>query len=88
MHNPDGCGGVVLLGSGSLQIQSGLTESLAGRFELTRMAGVNYPDAGGPPTTLPRTQPQRGMTKRLFSRILAGAGYFANCRKYPTNCQI
>lgn len=28
---------VVLLGSGSLQIQSGLTESLAGRFELTRI---------------------------------------------------
>lgn len=27
----------VLLGSGSLQIQSGLTESLAGRFELTRI---------------------------------------------------
>lgn len=28
---------VVVLGSGSLQIQSGLTESLAGRFELTRI---------------------------------------------------
>ena len=28
---------LVLLGSGSLQIQSGLTESLAGRFELTRI---------------------------------------------------
>lgn len=28
---------VVLLGSSSLQIQSGLTESLAGRFELTRI---------------------------------------------------
>lgn len=28
---------VVLLGSGSMQIQSGLTESLAGRFELTRI---------------------------------------------------
>jgi predicted AAA+ superfamily ATPase len=28
---------VVLLGSGSLQIQGGLTESLAGRFELTRI---------------------------------------------------
>jgi len=28
---------VVVLGSGSLQIQSGLTESLAGRFELTRV---------------------------------------------------
>jgi predicted AAA+ superfamily ATPase len=28
---------VVLLGSSHLQIQSGLTESLAGRFELTRI---------------------------------------------------
>jgi predicted AAA+ superfamily ATPase len=33
---------VVLLGSGSLQIQSGLTESLAGRFELTRIYHWTY----------------------------------------------
>ena len=33
---------VVLLGSSSLQIQSGLTESLAGRFELTRIYHWTY----------------------------------------------
>ena len=33
---------VVLLGSSSLQIQSGLTESLAGRFELTRIFHWTY----------------------------------------------
>jgi hypothetical protein len=33
---------VVLLGSSSLQIQSGLTESLAGRFELTRICHWSF----------------------------------------------
>lgn len=33
---------VVVLGSSSLQIQTGLTESLAGRFELTRIYHWNY----------------------------------------------
>ncbi|MDO9309777.1 MAG: ATP-binding protein [Deltaproteobacteria bacterium] len=33
---------VIVLGSSSLQIQTGLTESLAGRFELTRIYHWNY----------------------------------------------
>jgi len=40
-RNPGGLR-VVVLGSSSLQIQSGLTESLAGRFELMRIFHWNY----------------------------------------------
>ena len=35
---------VVVLGSSSLQLQTGLTESLAGRFELTRIYHWTYPE--------------------------------------------
>lgn len=38
---------VVLLGSSSLQIQSGLTESLAGRFELTRIGHWTFSELKG-----------------------------------------
>jgi len=36
---------VVLLGSSSLQLQEGLTESLAGRFEITRVPHWNYSES-------------------------------------------
>lgn len=38
---------VVVLGSSSLQLQTGLTESLAGRFELTRIYHWNYAELKG-----------------------------------------